>query len=323
MLSPPKHNLKSPNKHARYNKEDYFDYMSVRLRSGSSFQEGNLFFSLKSNGNILSGFHDSNQRSKQHNDFRAKHTREDLEIESGVILKRYGRVLRIFLKEPANSCFVCELRDYYPKQDPLVFIAQTNLLRKYLPDSVKKNTVRLRRLCKVMFYDLDRAISKARAKALDSENGTKHRSSQNSDAIGHKDSSPQLTREEVYSFRKFLVDLEEIRFEAKKECLFQYHPKKMYAAVFKTYYRINQFNLNRPKLHANEVARIQKQKFDLMWKLRQKILRNLVNMKSESFVLAINESELANYKPEKITIMEQVNSVGKKGFFFWGFNRYF
>lgn len=315
MLAPPKSNGNCHNQELQYNRGDYFDCMSVRLRSGSSLQNGNLFLSLKSNGNILSGFHDSNQRTKINNDFRAKHTREDLEIESGVILKRYGRVLRIFLKEPADSCFVCELKDFHRGRDPLLFIAQTNLLRKYLPVSVKNNTLRLRKLCKIMFYDLDRAICRARAQAQESRNGTKNSRSQMSENHGGKDATPQLSRDEVYSFRKFLVDLEEIRFEAKKECLFQYHPRKMYAMVFKTYYRINQFNLNRPKLHANEVARIQKQKFDLMWKLRQKILRNLVNMRSESFVLAINESELVNFKPEKITIMEQINSVGKKGFY--------
>ena len=296
--------------------DKYFDVQSMRLRSCSTSTVQNLFLSLKSMGTRLSNQLEMNSPSRQRNgeDFRANHTREDLEIESGIILKRYGKVLKIFLSENSSICFLCELFKELQSVSAQYQIIQTNLLRKYYPGSVQRLTRKSQRLCKIMFYDLNKAIFKAKNQDQipEKEGGSEETPTED---YYSKRVAP-LSQSEIYSFRKFYVDWEEIKFDEAKEYLFSYHTKEDYWSLFATYYRINQFNLIRPKLHVNDVTKIQKSKYDLMWKLRQKILRHLVSKESESFVLKINVSKLCGYKPEKSHIKERIGEFMKSNLFF-------
>ena len=291
--------------------EQYFDFHSVRLKSFSNSNIQNLFLSLQSMGRRQSNKNDlvGKEGSRDGEDFRANHTREDLEIESGIILKRYGKVLKIFLRENSSICFICKLNNELQTVSAHYQIMQTNLLRKYYPASVQKITRKTQRLCKIMFYDLNKAIYKAknRDQLSEREDGLDETPTED---FYSKRIAP-LSKSEIYSFRKFYVDWEEIKFDEEKEYLFGYHTKSDYWNLFATYYRINQFNLIRPKLHVNDVTKIQKSKYDLMWKLRQKILRHLVAEKSESFVLKINVSKLCEYRPEKSHIKERLGDYMK------------
>ena len=297
--------------HSLLEMDKYFDVRSARLRSCSNSTVQNLFLSLKSMGTRLSNQLDINSpsRLKDGEDFRANHTREDLEIESGIILKRYGKVLKIFLSDNTSICFLCELNKELKGFSAQYQIIQTNLLRKYYPASVQKLTRKSQRLCKIMFYDLNKAIFKA--KNLEQIMEKEARSDETPTEDYYSKRIAPLSQSEIYSFRKFYVDWEEIKFNEAKEYLFSYHTKDDYWNLFATYYRINQFNLIRPKLHVNDVTKIQKSKYDLMWKLRQKILRHLVAEKSESFVLKINVSKLCGYKPQKSHIKERVGEFMK------------
>ena len=141
--------------------DKYFDFQSVRLRSFSNSNFQNVFLSLKSMGTRQSNqLETANQ--KEGEDFRANHTREDLEIESGIILKRYGKVLKIFLSEDESICFLCELNQELQGVSAQYQIMKTNLLRKYYPTSVQKITRKMQKLCKIMFYDLNKAIFKSK-----------------------------------------------------------------------------------------------------------------------------------------------------------------
>ena len=286
--------------------EQYFDFNSVRLRSFSNSNIQNLFLSLHSMGRRQSNRLDllAPVNPSEGEDFRANHTREDLEIESGIILKRYGKVLKIFLRENSAICFLCKLNKELQSVSAEYQIIQTNLLRKYYPTSVRKITRKMQKLCKIMFYDLNKAIYKARNKDQFSQREEALDETPTEDFYSKR--IAPLSKSEIYNFRKFLVDWDEIKFDEAKEYLFGYHTQGDYWSLFRTYYRINQFNLIRPKLHVNDVTKIQKTKYDLMWKLRQKILRHLVSQKSESFVLKINVSKLCEHKPERSHIKERV-----------------
>ena len=281
----------------------YFDFHSVRLCSFTRTNTKNVYMSLKSMGTQLVNQLEMNvTQSVERDDFRANHTKEELEIESGIILKKYGKVLMCMLAKKHQFCFICILGRYEPKISPEYNIIHTNLLRKYYPISIRKITMKYIQLCKIMFFDLNKAISKAKNRNGELESAAQSGETNSEDLYSKR--VDQLSKDEIYSFRKYLVDLDEIRYDEKKEFLFGFHTIQDYNELFETYYRINQFNLIRPRLHVNEVTKIQKSKYDLMWKLRQKILRHLVTKESESFVLNINVSQLDGYQPNKTHIRE-------------------
>jgi hypothetical protein len=309
-----------------------FDCVSMPLNLYPQKEIRNLFFSLKSSltkmSNQIDQIYFSNKKadfdSHQKNQISIKQIndlKEEMEIESGIILKKYGRVLHIFISPENNvsidestlsnyyskniKCFICHLSQSYKCISHSYLIITTNLLRKYYSSSIKHTTNKYKRMSKIMFYDLDAAIFKAKFKLF---NKIKHQddSSENSDDKFFKENFNMLSSSEMKLFRKFWIDLEEIRFSEKKEFLFKYYTRDTYKELFWNYFRINQFNLIRPKLHPNDIGKIQKSKFDRMWKLRQKILRHLVTHKSESYVLGINVSQLDKYIPENSHVEEQV-----------------
>ena len=288
----------------------YYPFHTGPLTSISYSLSNNMFFSLKSIGTLLSNQNEPYARGESTTkDFRANHTREDLEVESSIILKRYGKILKIFLRDSNKICLLCELKREQSAVDPKYLISQTNLLRKYYPASIKGFTSKIQKMCKVMFYDLNKIIFKARR-----HNSQQMDSSQTDYTADNQIFEREVelcTKTEIREFRKFLIDHEEIKANEDKEFLFVYHTKRDYNDLFERYYRINQFNLIRPKLHVDEVTKLQKSNYDKMWKLRQKILRHLVAEKSESFVLKINVSQLNNFKPEKSEIIERLGKQKK------------
>lgn len=321
----------------------YFDFQSIRLLSYSEKQTKNLFLSLKSFGtrvsnkidlNVLKGNKELEKNNHKNEILNSSMnlTKEDLEIESGIILKRYGQVLHVFLPIDANplisnlntqdtkfeqrNCLLCQIKLTYFKIPTYHLVINTNLLRKYYPYSIHKSTLRYKKLCKVIFFELNTAIMKAQQKNSIENHSDKSKSNNSQLEDFLKKKFDQLNKTEMYTFRKFWLNLEEIKFDEKKEFLFKFYDKRNYSQLFQNYFRINQFNLIRPKLHVNELSKIQKHKYDSMWRMRQKILKYLVNEKSESFVLGINVSQLMMHQPDKTQIEEQIGNFEGGNFIF-------